>query len=67
MRRNVTADADMSPSAVSRTEAGSSAATPKDITAPTMAEIICEEAVRGSSPVSMSTLRRVLVCGLPVE
>jgi hypothetical protein len=32
-----------------------------------MAEIIGEEAVRGSSPVSMSTLRRVLVCGLPVE
>jgi polyhydroxyalkanoate synthesis repressor PhaR len=41
--------------------------TGKDLTSRTLTEILYTEAVRGTSPVSPSTFRRVLVSGLPVE
>ena len=41
--------------------------TDSDITSRTLTEILYTEAVRGTSPVSPITLRRVLVSGLPIE
>jgi polyhydroxyalkanoate synthesis repressor PhaR len=38
-----------------------------DLTSQTLTEILYTEAVRGTSPVSPGTFRRLLVSGLPVE